>query len=79
MTLVVIPVAYSLMDDFVNLMKRIYLGRLDVVEPEAPAQELAVSTAKAIERVEKETFPVAVPEPAGERFRPPPADREHGT
>jgi len=44
MTLIVIPVAYSLMDDFVNLLKRIYLGRPAAVsvEPElAPSSERA--------------------------------------
>ncbi len=35
MTLIVIPVAYSLMDDFVVVMKRLYLGK-------PPAAEVAV-------------------------------------
>ena len=36
MTLIVIPVAYSLMDDFVNLLTRVYMGRPAAVgvEPE---------------------------------------------
>ena len=75
MTLVVIPVAYSLMDDFVSLMKRIYLGRPDAAEPEPHAQELIAPVAKAIEETERETFPVAVPEPAEERFGPTPPKR----
>ena len=35
MTLIVIPVAYSLMDDFMILMKWIYFGRPDVTEAKA--------------------------------------------
>ena len=39
MTLIVIPVAYSLMDDFLGLLKRVYLGPAAVVEV-APAVTL---------------------------------------
>jgi HAE1 family hydrophobic/amphiphilic exporter-1 len=38
MTLIVIPVAYSLMDDFVNLVKRVYLGGADEVDAAATAE-----------------------------------------
>jgi HAE1 family hydrophobic/amphiphilic exporter-1 len=78
MTLVVIPVAYSLMDDFVNLMKRIYLGRPAAAEPEPHAQELVAPVAKAIVEAKRELLPATVPEPAQERISPPPAKPQHG-
>ena len=49
MTLIVIPVAYSLMDDFVNLLKRVYLGQPAVAEAEM-----------ALEPISEDAWPPAV-------------------
>ena len=53
MTLIVIPVAYSLMDDFVNLLKRAYLGAPDEADRgagvEPPEETIEPVTIEAAE------------------------------
>jgi HAE1 family hydrophobic/amphiphilic exporter-1 len=45
MTLIVIPVAYSLMDDFVNLLKRAYLGVPDEADSGAGVEPMEETVA----------------------------------
>lgn len=60
MTLIVIPVAYALMDDFVNLLKRFYLGRPASAEAAgAPTPAPTPSTPEAGD-VRGEPTPVSV-------------------
>jgi HAE1 family hydrophobic/amphiphilic exporter-1 len=79
MTLVVIPVAYSLMDDFVSILKRIYLGPTGPVEPESEAQATVTPVPEAAEEPKREGVLVAMPEPAEEGSSLPPAKRRQGT
>ncbi len=48
MTLIVIPVAYSLMDDFVTLLRRVYLGPSEADTAEPVGEVPAPSTAQAV-------------------------------
>ncbi len=61
MTLIVIPVAYSLMDDFVSLLKRLYLG----APPQAEAaEEPETAGAAAAPATSSDAPSEAEPEPA---------------
>ena len=66
MTLIVIPVAYSLMDDFLVLLKRFYLGRPDAVAPLSDPTAADPLRAQAAKRREVEVPHTAIDEPADE-------------
>jgi len=59
MTLIVIPVAYSIMDDFLVLLKRFYLGAPDSVEvtPEATVEATEVVIPEAADETVAEVIP----------------------
>ncbi len=74
MTLIVIPVAYSLMDDFVTVLKRFYLGSSSPEEA-SPDQENAVErVGRATDQAEAKSHPAAIPK-AGEKVLESPPDR----
>ena len=64
MTLIVIPVAYSLMDDFLNLLKRFYFGGQAMPAPTASTLAPALSIGQ--ENHERSTTDIAVAEPGQE-------------
>jgi len=66
MTLIVIPVAYSLMDDFLILLKRFYLGRPRAAAPLPDPTAAAPSRPQASERRVVAAPPTAIDEPADE-------------
>ena len=83
MTLIVIPVAYSLMDDFVNLLKRIYLGPPAVAEADlelAPGSESPWPPAVAeIEELRTGAARDAGPETAEKAISSSEPKERHGT
>ncbi|GMQ76369.1 MAG: efflux RND transporter permease subunit [Gammaproteobacteria bacterium] len=65
MTLIVIPVAYSLMDDFVNLLRRAYFGAPGADEPAAEGAAAPAALQRDSEAdtaADQEALPAAAPE-----------------
>jgi hypothetical protein len=59
MTLIVIPVAYSLMDDALELLKRVYMGPPSAVLPEPAPTEEDVTLAGDVEEPAEELSALA--------------------
>lgn len=79
MTLIVIPVAYSLMDDFMRLMKRLYLGtqhEAELADEPEKAWVTATQTARGDAAPEVEPKIAAAEQPSEERR---PERRKYGS